>query len=87
MKTPNVIAVADDAALNAVNTSATLTAAAGVLSPPLVIGAIIEHRELSDGNARQQADRVTAAGVFLTRHQRLRPGGVCVPRHPSLLYR
>lgn len=79
LKTPKVSAVANDAALNAVNSSATISVAAGVLSAPLASGAIIEHTELSDGSARQLADRITAAGVFLTRHQRLRRGGVWGP--------
>lgn len=76
LKTPAVTAIETEAALNAVAASSTLTVAKGVLPAPLAIGAIIEHTELSDGSARQQADRLSASGVFLTRHQRLRRAGV-----------
>lgn len=75
VNTPVLLAVADDAALNGVTKTSVLTAAQGVLSPPLAIGGTIEHREFSDGSAIQKAARITPAGVFLTRHIRTRRNG------------
>jgi phage-related tail fiber protein len=75
LKTPVVAAIVDDAALDAVNATSVLTAAQGVLNPPLAIGGTIEHTELSDGSAIQKAYRITPTGVFLTKHIRTRRTG------------
>lgn len=75
LKAPVVAAIADDAALDAVNATSVWTAAQGVLNPPLAIGGTIEHTELSDGSAIQKAYRITPAGVFLTKHIRTRRTG------------
>jgi phage-related tail fiber protein len=76
LKTPVVAAIADDAALDAVNATSIWTAAQGVLIPPLAIGGTIEHTEFSDGSAVQKAYRITPGGVFLTKHIRTRRTGV-----------
>lgn len=76
LKTPVVAAIADDAALDAVNATSVLTAAQGALNPPHAIGGTIEHTELSDGSAIQKAYRITPVGVFLTKHIRTRRTGV-----------
>jgi len=70
-----VMAIANDAALDALSVTIHVVAAPSVLSPPLAIGGLIRHSEFSDGIAVQVADRRSSAGVFLSRYMRHRLGG------------
>lgn len=68
-------AVTGQSGIDGITKTMTLTAAQGVLAPPLSVGAIIEHVELADGSAIQKAHRITPGGVFLTKHIRVRRTG------------